>query len=29
MPKVMFSIVPVIWCKAYVFDPLKTEKGVY
>lgn len=25
----MFSIVPVVWCKAYVYDPLKVDKNVY
>jgi len=29
LPKKMFSIVPVIWCKAYVYDPLKVDKNCY
>ena len=29
LPKKMFSIVPVICCKAYVYNPLKIDKNYY
>jgi len=28
-PKEMFSVMPVVWCRAYVFVEGKKEKGIY